>query len=484
MKKVWSGRIKVPSTKEVEDFTSSIRIDKRLYKHDIIGSIAHTKMLGKTNIISSEESREITEGLKQIYREIKEGELQPSKELEDIHMNIEARLIEKIGKVGEKLPTARSRNDQIALDERLWLREEIAILSNLLVNLQEALIEKAKKNIHLIMPGFTHSQHAEPVLFSHWLLAHFYKIQRDFDRLQDCFKRVNISPLGCVALAGSSLPIDRKLTSALLGFEKPCENSMDGVSDRDFLVESICCASLIMLHLSQLSEELIEWSTPEFGFIEIGDKFTTGSSLMPQKRNPDVAELIRGKTAITYGSLVGGLTLMKGLPLTYNKDLQEDKSLLFQALDQTRECLSILPEMIDSIKAKGERMKEAAADGFCGATELANYLVTKGVPFREAHGCVSKLVARLIDQGRDLSQIKIEELKQLSPKIQIDIKEVKGILSIENLVKTKSSYGGSSPFRVEESIGEVKQRVRDNREITEGKIESFKKLEEEIKDTQ
>jgi argininosuccinate lyase len=480
MKKVWSGRIKDPIAREVEDFTSSSEIDMRLYKQDIIGSIAHARMLGKTNIISSEETKEIIEGLKQIYREIKEGKLQLSKELEDIHMNIEARLIEKIGEVGGKLPTARSRNDQIALDERIWLRGEIVILSNLLVNLQETLIEKAKKEIYLIMPGFTHSQHAEPILFSHWLLAYFYKFQRDFDRLQDCWKRVNLSPLGCGALAGTSFPIDRKLTSTLLQFEKPCENSIDGVSDRDFLIESVCCASLIMLHLSQLSEELVEWSTPEFGFIEIGDAYTTGSSLMPQKRNPDVAELIRGKTSLAYGSLVGALTLMKGLPLAYNRDLQEDKTLLFQALDQTQDCLSILPKMISTIKAKSKRMEEAATDGFCGSTELTNYLAKRGVPFRKAHELVSKLVAKLIDQGRDLYQIKIEDLKQLSPKIR-DIKGVKSMLLVENLVKVKCSYGGTSPLRVKESIEEAKQRILNNKKIVKGEVKTLEKLEEEIK---
>jgi argininosuccinate lyase len=481
MKKVWSGRIKGSTPKEVEYFTSAIEIDKRLYKQDIIGSIAHAKMLGKTNIISSEEAKEIIQGLKQIYWEIKEGKFQLSKELEDIHMNIEARLREKIGEVGGKLPTARSRNDQIALDERLWLREEIIILSNLLIDLQKALIEKAKKEIGLIMPGYTHEQHAEPVLFSHWLLAYFYKFQRDFDRLQDCWKRVNLSPLGCGALAGTSFPIDRKFTSDLLQFEKPCENSIDGVSDRDFLIESICCSSLIMLHLSQLSEEMVEWSTSEFGFIEIGDAYTTGSSLMPQKRNPDVVELIRGKTAIAYGSLVGALTLMKGLPLAYNRDLQEDKSLLFQALDQTRDCLSILPRMISTIKANGERMKEAAADGFCGSTELANYLVKRGAPFREAHELVSKLVAKLMDQGRDLSHIKIEDLIQLSPKIQVDPEEVKSMLSIEKLVKAKSSYGGTSPSRVKESIEKAKQRVLSNKKIVKRKVKTLEKLEGEIK---
>ena len=453
MKKVWSGRIKVPSTKEVEDFTSSIRIDKRLYKHDIIGSIAHTKMLGKTNIISSEESREITEGLKQIYREIKEGELQPSKELEDIYMNIEARLIEKIGKVGEKLPTARSRNDQIALDVRLYIRDAIHSVNNLIRETQYALISLAEKNFDLIMPGYTHLQRAQPVLLAHHLLAFYEMLKRDRARFRDAFKRVNVLPLGSAALAGSTFHLDREMVGKELEFDAISENSMDAVSDRDFVLEFLFSSSVLMMHLSRLSEELVIWSSQEFGFITISDAFCTGSSIMPQKKNPDLPELIRGKTGRVYGQLISLLTTMKGLPLTYNKDMQEDKEALFDTVDTVEICLEVMSRLLGEISFSGDRLKEAAGKGFLTATDLADYLTGKGMTFRKAHESVGKIVVFAMGRKKELHELSLGEMKKFTDKIDQDVYEW---LDPVSCLKRRSLPGGTGPDVVRKSLIKAK----------------------------
>ena len=394
-KKPWGGRFRKPTAKNVEKFTSSIHYDQRLYRYDIEGSIAHASMLASQGIIGKPEAQKIVSALKSVLADIEKGEIKFSVSDEDIHMAIEKELTRRIGETGGKLHTARSRNDQVTLDVRLFLRAEIELVLALLVKLQTVLVKLAKSEIKTIMPGYTHMQKAQPVLLSHYMLAFVEMFARDGQRLKDCKKRLNVLPLGAAALAGTSLPIDRKQTAKILNFPEISKNSMDTVADRDFIAEFIFSSSLIMMHLSRFCEDLILWSSDEFGYIEISDAYTTGSSIMPQKKNPDVAELIRGKTGRVYGDLFAIMTLLKGLPMTYNRDLQEDKEPLFDALDTVKDCLSIFTEMIGHTKFNAAKMYLAAQGGFSTATEIAEYLVKKGMPFRQAHEIVGMIMANL-----------------------------------------------------------------------------------------
>ncbi|MEW6618619.1 MAG: argininosuccinate lyase [bacterium] len=431
--------------KEVESFTSSIDIDKKFYKYDITGSQAHAKMLGKCGIIPQQEAEEIIQRLEEIKTELEEGNFQFSPELEDIHIHIEKALIDKLGKTGEKLHTARSRNDQVAIDTRLYLREEIKEIIELIRTLQKSIINIAQENLETIMPGYTHLQHAEPVLFSHHLMAYFWMLQRDVDRLQDGYKRVNVMPLGSCALAGTSLPIDRQCVAELLEFPQISENSIDTVSDRDYIIEFSGNICLVMMHLSRLSEELILWSTQEFGFIELDEAFCTGSSIMPQKKNPDVCELIRGKTGIIYGHLVSLLTMMKGLPLSYNRDMQEDKYPLLDTVEIVKLALSIFGKMLLTMKIKKERMLSILSGDFSTATEMANYLVKKGIPFRQAH----QIVGKICQMGKPLEVLTLEELQHFSPVFSEDVLK---ILKPQESIKQKISYGGTGVIQVKEQI--------------------------------
>lgn len=453
--KPWGGRFKEETKTEVEEFTSSIRFDKRLYKYDILGSIAHAEMLARQRIINKEEARRIIKALKEIEREIEKGNFPFRTDLEDIHMNIEARLIEKIGTVGGKLHTARSRNDQVALDLRLYLRNEIKEIESLIKRLQSSLLKKAEENIDTIMPGYTHLQRAQPVLFSHYLLAYFDMLERDRERLRDCLERVNVSPLGAGALAGTSFPIDRKLVAGRLGFKRVSENSIDSVSDRDFAIEFASASAVLMMHLSRLSEEIVLWSSQEFHFLVLPDSFTTGSSIMPQKKNPDVPELVRGKAGRVYGNLVGLLTMMKSLPLSYNRDMQEDKELLFDTVDTVKGSLTIYSLLIKDLRIDRKRMLEAAREGFITATDMADYLVRKGVPFRKAHETVGKIVRFAIDRGKGLEEIPLQRLKQFSDLIGSDIYKY---LSPEKSVELKSSTGGTSKRNVLRRIKRLKKQ--------------------------
>jgi argininosuccinate lyase len=453
--KLWSGRFTEATNELVEEFTASIPYDWRLYPYDIAGSMVHAAMLGKQGIITKAESRRITRGLEAILKEIVSGTFEFAVELEDIHMNIESRLIEKIGPVGGKLHTARSRNDQVALDIRMYLRDEISEIHELLTLLQRVIIDLAGKHRDVVLPGYTHLQRAQPVLLGHHLLAYYEMFERDRGRLEDCFRRVNVMPLGAGALAGTVLPIDRKFVAKQLGFSGVCENSMDAVSDRDFAIEFVSACAQIMMHLSRLSEELVVWSSSEFGFITISDGFTTGSSIMPQKKNPDVAELARGKTGRVYGSLVALLTIMKGLPLAYNRDMQEDKEPLFDTADTVTLSLSVYTEMLKGITIHRETMRRAAEDGFITATDLADYLVRKGMPFRQAHEVVGRAVLRAIELQCGLGGMPLAEYKQLSPLIRDDVYEA---LSVEASVSRRTSQGGTAPANVKKRLAMLKKK--------------------------
>src|SRR5512135_1441160 len=440
--KPWGGRFTEATNKLVEEFTASVPYDWRLYPYDIAGSIAHATMLARTGIITKTESRRIIKGLQDILREIVAGAFEFSIGLEDIHMNIESRLIRKIGPVGGKLHTARSRNDQVALDVRMYLRDEIAELHELAGALQMVLVSLADAHRDAVLPGYTHLQRAQPVLLGHHLLAYYEMFERDRDRLKDCFRRVNILPLGSGALAGTVLPIDRRFVARQLGFSGLCENSMDAVSDRDFAVEFAADCAQIMMHLSRLCEELVIWSSAEFGFITLPDAFTTGSSIMPQKKNPDVAELARGKTGRVYGGLMTLLTVMKGLPLAYNRDMQEDKEPLFDAADTVAHSLAVVAEMLKGVVFHQEAMRKAAGDGFITATDLADYLVRKGMPFRRAHEVVGKAVLRATELGCGLQDMPLAEYRKLSRQINRDVFEA---ISLESSVGRRRSYGGTAP---------------------------------------
>ena len=441
----WGGRFSEPVDAFVARFTASVDFDKRLYKHDIQGSIAHATMLARVGVLTEDERDTIIDGLQAIRSEIEAGEFAWSVELEDVHMNIEARLTDRIGITGKKLHTGRSRNDQVATDIRLWLRDEIDIILAELKRLQTGLLDQAEKHSAVIMPGFTHLQTAQPVTFGHHLLAWFEMLARDSERLLDCRKRVNRMPLGSAALAGTTYPIDRSVTCELLGFDAVSGNSLDGVSDRDFAIEFCAAASVAMMHLSRFSEELVLWTSSQFNFIDLPDRFCTGSSIMPQKKNPDVPELVRGKTGRVYGHLMGLLTLMKSQPLAYNKDNQEDKEPLFDAVDTLRDSLRAFADMIPAIEPKVEAMREAALRGFSTATDLADYLVRKGLPFRDCHEIVGHAVKYGVDNKKDLAEMSLDELRQFSDQIEQDVFEV---LTLEGSVNARNHIGGTAPAQV------------------------------------
>lgn len=447
--KLWGGRFTKSTDTMVDDFHSSIRFDSRLYKYDILGSVAHVKMLGKCNIIPMDDVDLIEKTLNEILDDIEGGKVQFEIDAEDIHMNIEKILISRIGDPGKKLHTGRSRNDQVALDIRLYLKDEIDTLKELVISLMEALVDISKKHTKTIMPGYTHLQKAQPITFAHHLMAYTQMFQRDFERLCDCYKRINVMPLGSGALAGNPYPIDRYFIAAELGFPEITYNSLDGVSDRDFVIELSSDLSIIMMHLSRFCEELILWSTGEFDFVEMDDAYSTGSSIMPQKKNPDVAELIRGKTGRVYGSLVGILTVMKGLPLAYNKDMQEDKEPLFDAIDTVKLCLPIFTKMLSTMKVKSESMYKKASQGFTNATDFADYLTKKGLPFREAHEVVGKLVLHCVKEMKAIDELSLEELRTFSSIIEDDIYEK---ISIEACVEARNIPGGPAAQAVLQSI--------------------------------
>ncbi|WP_321529157.1 argininosuccinate lyase [Sedimenticola selenatireducens] len=455
-KKLWSGRFSEPTDAFVEAFTASVEFDQRLYRYDIQGSIAHATMLAKSGILTEAERGSIISGLERIQARIESGQFDWSVELEDVHMNVESHLTRAIGDAGKKLHTGRSRNDQVATDIRLYLRDEIEIIRSEILRLQQALLDTAEREAETIMPGFTHLQTAQPVTFGHHLMAWFEMLDRDRERLADCNKRVNVMPLGSAALAGTTYPIDRHYTAQLLGFERPSENSLDAVSDRDFAIEFSAAAALIMMHLSRMSEELIIWSSAQFNFVDLSDSFCTGSSIMPQKKNPDVPELVRGKTGRIFGHLIGLLTLMKGQPLAYNKDNQEDKEPLFDTVDNLKGSLKVFADMIPAITCKPQSMREAAMKGFATATDLADYLVRKGTPFRDAHEVVGKAVALGVSKGCDLADLSLEELRSFSSQIDDDVFEV---LTLEGSVAARNHIGGTAPAQVRAAIARARQRL-------------------------
>jgi argininosuccinate lyase len=454
--KLWGGRFTEPTDAFVEAFTASVGFDRRLYRHDIAASIAHAEMLARVGVLTDKERDAIVKGLKEIEAEIEAGNFAWSTELEDVHMNIESRLTARIGEAGKKLHTGRSRNDQVATDVRLYLRDGIDLLLAAVRRLQEAILQVAEREAATVMPGFTHLQVAQPVTFGHHLLAWFEMLARDAERLSDCRRRVNTMPLGAAALAGTSYPIDRAFTAKQLGFERIAENSLDAVSDRDFAIEFAACAATIMMHLSRMSEELVLWSSPMFGFVELSDAFCTGSSIMPQKKNPDVPELVRGKTGRVYGALTSLLTLMKAQPLAYNKDNQEDKEPLFDALDTVLGSLRAFADMIPAMGVKREAMERAARQGFATATDLADYLVRKGVAFRDAHEIVGRAVRLAIDSGRDLAELDLEELRELSAKIEKDVYQA---LTLEGSLAARRHLGGTAPDQVRAAIERARQRL-------------------------
>ena len=457
MKKLWGGRFKQSTDTLMEAFSASISFDKRLYDCDIEGSIAHCKMLARCKIITTAESNKIIKGLKRILRECDEGRFKFSDSLEDIHMNIENRLREIIGPVAGKLHTARSRNDQVCLDIRLYLRKEIDDIVGEINRLTKALITIAKKNINHLIPGYTHLQRAQPVLLSHHLLAYVEMMLRDKERFLDAYKRINVMPLGSAALAGTNFPIDRKITAKLLGFPEISHNSMDAVADRDFAAEFCSASALTMMHLSRFCEEVVIWNSSEFGFLELSDSFTTGSSIMPQKKNPDAAELIRGKSGRVFGNLVSLLTLMKGLPLAYNKDLQEDKEPLFDTAETVKVCLRIFSDMMKSAKFIPITQKELESTGFLTATDLADYLVLKGVPFREAHELTGKTVAFCLEKKKTLTDLSLAQLRKISKRFD---EEVFDHIALQNSVDRKNIYGGTAKNQVRAQITRLTKKLK------------------------
>jgi argininosuccinate lyase len=451
--KPWGGRFTEATDAFVERFTASIGFDYRLYHHDINGSIAHATMLAKVGVLTDAERDQIITGLEEIRAEIVAGKFNWSVSLEDVHMNIEAVLTQRIGITGKKLHTGRSRNDQVATDIRLYLRDEIDAIAKELTRLQQGLLSVAEREADTIMPGFTHLQTAQPVTFGHHLLAWFEMLQRDYSRLIDCRKRMNYLPLGAAALAGTTYPIDRAYTAQLLGFDAPTENSLDSVSDRDFAIEFSSFAAILMMHLSRFSEELVLWTSSQFSFIDLPDRFCTGSSIMPQKKNPDVPELVRGKTGRVYGHLTALLTLMKSQPLAYNKDNQEDKEPVFDAIDTVKDCLRAFADMVPAILPRKEKMYEAAKRGFSTATDLADYLVRRGVPFRDAHEIVGKSVGYGVQTGKDLSEMSLAELQQFSTVIEQD---VFAVLTLEGSVAARNHIGGTAPVQVKAAVERAK----------------------------
>jgi argininosuccinate lyase len=459
--KPWGGRFEEPTDTFVEAFTASVSFDRRLALYDIQGSIAHATMLQRLGVLTEKELDAIVDGLTAIRSDIERDDFAWSAHLEDVHMNIEARLIERIGEAGKKLHTGRSRNDQVATDVRLYLRDQIDLICKEIARLQAALVDLAEREADTIMPGLTHLQVAQPITFGHHLMAWYEMLARDFDRLRDCRKRVNVMPLGAAALAGSSFPLDREYTAALLGFERPAANSLDAVSDRDFAIEFTACASLLLMHLSRFSEELILWTSAQFAWIELPDAFCTGSSIMPQKKNPDVPELVRGKSGRVFGHLIALLTLMKAQPLAYNKDNQEDKEPLFDTADTVLNCLRAFADMVPHLRPRREAMYEAARKGFATATDLADYLVRQSVAFRDAHEVVGKAVRLAIATERDLAAIPLEELQSLSEAIRGDVYEV---LTLEGSVAARHHLGGTAPECVRRAVAEARRRLQEVQE--------------------
>src|SRR6056297_3672240 len=451
--KLWGGRFTQPTDKFVEEFTASIEFDQRLYRYDIQGSKAHAEMLGRQGIIAVDEAQQIIAGLDAILADIEAGQIEFSIALEDIHMNIEARLIERIGPVGGKLHTGRSRNDQVAVDIRLYLRDEIDTILDYLGKLEGSLVSQAQNHLDVIMPGYTHLQTAQPVLYSHHMLAYREMIARDTSRLQDLRKRFNVLPLGAGALAGTTFPIDREWVAQQLGFNGVTRNSLDSVSDRDFAIEFCAVAGILMMHLSRLSEELIIWSSADFDFIELSDAFCTGSSIMPQKKNPDVPELVRGKSGRVYGNLVSLLTLMKALPLAYNKDMQEDKEPLFDTIDTVRGSLKVFGAMIAEMRIRADKMRTAAGRGFSTATDVADYLVRKGLPFRQAHEVVGRTVRYCVENNRDIPDLSLEEWQQFSDLIEQDIYDY---VTLDASVNARRATGGTARAAVESEIERIR----------------------------
>ena len=456
MTKLWAGRTEAATAKLADDFNSSIAFDSRMAKQDITGSMAHAAMLGAKGIITQDEADTLIDGLHTILSDLDSGTLAIDPAAEDIHMFVEQVLTQRLGDVGKKLHTARSRNDQVALDFRMYLREEIDGLTDLTKTLASIICDKAEEYKAAIMPGYTHLQRAQPITFGHQLMAYAMMLLRDLGRLSDCRRRLNVSPIGCCALAGTTYDTDREMEAKALGFDGICLNSIDGVSDRDFAAELCAALSIEMMHLSRFAEELILWSSWEFQFIELPDAYTTGSSIMPQKKNPDMAELVRGKTGRVYGDLMGILTVLKGLPLAYNKDMQEDKEGVFDACDTAKMCLRVMAGMLPGMKAKTDRMLKAASEGFINATDLADYLVTKGLPFRSAYKVSGALVGKCIREGKTLEKLSVEEYKEASPLIEDDIYKA---IDLRNCVSKRVSAGGTSVQSVEKQILAVRQEL-------------------------
>ena len=452
--KPWGGRFAEPTDRFVEEFTESVSFDRRLAPYDIQGSIAHVEMLARVGVLTQDEAGRICSGLNAILADIVTGKFTWRQGLEDVHMNIEAALVERIGEVGKKVHTGRSRNDQVATDLRLYLRAETETTRSLLLQAMQALVALAEQEADTVMPGYTHLQGAQPVTFGHHMLAWCEMLKRDEQRLGDCLERINVLPLGAAALAGTRFPIDRSLTAELLGFPAVAENSLDAVSDRDFVIEFCVAAALVMLHLSRFSEELVLWLSPAFGFIDIDDAFCTGSSIMPQKKNPDVAELVRGKTGRVYGDLMALLTMMKGQPLAYNRDNQEDKECLFDAVDTLKQCLEAYLKLLPSIEVKRKAMLAAAQKGYLTATDLADYLVMKGVAFRDAHAIVGKAVQYAVKQGSGLEQLKLPELQQFHEEIDAGVYD---FLTLESSVAARDHTGGTAPARVRAAVAEARR---------------------------
>lgn len=447
--KLWGGRFSKATDALVDDFNSSIRFDARMYRQDIKGSMAHAEMLGRQGIIPKDDAALIVKTLGEILKDIENGKVEFSIDAEDIHMNIETILTERIGDAGKKLHTGRSRNDQVALDLRMYLRDESDELLEMLKNTMTVLLDLASAHVDTIMPGYTHLQKAQPVTFAHHVMAYFQMFSRDLERLTDCRRRVNVMPLGSGALAGTTYPLDREFVAEKLGFDAVTSNSLDGVSDRDFVIEFLSVLSMIMMHLSRFCEELVLWSSHEFAFVEMDDSHSTGSSIMPQKKNPDVAELIRGKTGRVYGHLMSLLTTMKGLPLAYNKDMQEDKEAVFDALDTVKLCLPVFTNMVRTMKVNGEKMKQGAKGGFTNATDIADYLVKKGVPFRSSHAVVGKMVARAVETNRDLDEFFLSEFQEFSDLIEEDIYNA---IDVATCVAERNITGGPAKEQVQKEI--------------------------------
>ncbi len=454
--KLWGGRFTQSTDKLVEKFNASIDVDKRLYEADIEGSVAHLKMMAKEGIILEKEAQELIAGLGKVKEKIENNEMEFVPSLEDIHMHVESALGEVSGDVAKKLHTGRSRNDQVALDVRIYLKKESRVVIDMLLGFQKSLVQMAQKHLDVIMPGYTHLQRAQPVLFSHHLMAYYEMIKRDIQRFEDCLKRIDVMPLGAAALAGTTYPLNREFTRQVLSFSKVSDNSIDSVADRDFVMEFISHASICMIHFSRLSEELILWSSSEFSFVTISDAFTTGSSIMPQKKNPDVAELVRGKTGRVVGNLVSILTLMKSLPLAYNKDMQEDKEPLFDTVDTLKMCVEVYTRMFENIHVHKENMYAACGQGFLNATDLADYLVSKGLPFRKAHSVAGQAVAYALENSKELDDLSLEEFKKLSELIGEDIYEA---IAINTMISKRISYGGTSFDNVTQAVAKAAKKL-------------------------